>query len=246
MRTGHCLPLCLVLMSAPSLIGLPSLAVAQTAVPSPAAGQGIGDWSAQGASSENAAATWTLLSTPAAIEPPRQRDTTHSIPVQPVPRQGAGRTATVEARAAAGIETGWSLSTDEATASLSYVASGKVTPFGFACRRGDGFATFRTPPGSYQAGKKVHVQLRSRNGAIKLDASAGPDRSLQSEVPIRTSSLVFVLTPKIDPARSRKKPHAGEAKLTVGGWTAEVPQALSDVKLLRFQSLCEQPVASAE
>jgi len=228
MRTGVCLPLCLVLIGGPSLAVTPLHAQQST---DPAAPQ----------------TTWQLLSTPTSLGAPkrRQSDTTQSIPKQaPVVKAAllpAGQSATP-------LTLGWTVESDDTSASLTYVVSGRSAPFGFACKRGDGFVTFRTAPGSYAAGKKAHVQVHSRNGTIKLDARSGADRTLESEVPIRTSSLVFVLTPKIDATRSRKakKPQTGLPKLTVGGWSTEVPQGLSDVALLRFQSLCDQPVASAE
>lgn len=206
---------------------------------------------AQATASSDDFSTWALLSTPSALGPakpgiskpgrakPISSETTQSIPRQTV------------AEPAAQWEAGWNLTTDETSASLIYAmpeksSAAKPAPVGFSCHKGDGFVTFRSPPGSHAAGKRLLVQLRSRNGSIRIDAHAGPGNVIESESPVRTSSLVFVLTPKIEPHRKKKDAASQGAKLTVGGWSAAIPEGTSDVKLLRFQTLCDQPVASAE
>ena len=192
--------------------------------------------------------TWALLSTPSTLNKTKTAtaaktagfkgagpETTQSIPRQPAP-------------AAASWEQGWNLSSDETNASLVYAPEGKTAPVGFTCKKGDGFVTFRSPPSGFAAGKRMLVLLKSKNGSIRIDAHVSAGKTIESESPVRTSSLVFVLTPKIDPNRSkRKKDAVGQgAKLTVGGWSTALPESLSDVKLLRFQTLCDQPLASAE
>ena len=186
--------------------------------------------------------TWALLSTPSPLGAPKpghrktaSPDTTQSISKQPIVP-------------AASFEQGWNLSSDTTSASLVYAPDGKAAPIGFTCKKGDGFVTFRSPPSSFAAGKRMLVLLKSKNGTIRIDAHVAPAKTVESESPVRTSSLVFVLSPKIDPNRSkRKKDAAGQgAKFSVGGWSAAMPEGMSDVKLLRFQTLCDQPVASAE
>ena len=226
MKLGRCLSLSLF------LVALSEPLRAQTA--------------AENASSDNFR-TWALLSTPSALNTAKTAgfktsrfkgagpETTQSIPRQAAP-------------AAASWEQGWNLSSDETNASLVYAPEGKTAPVGFTCKKGDGFVTFRSPPSSFAAGKRMLVLLKSKNGSIRIDAHVSAGKTIESESPVRTSSLVFVLTPKIDPNRSKRKKEAvGQgAKLTVGGWSTALPESLSDVKLLRFQTLCDQPLASAE
>ena len=126
---------------------------------------------------------------------------------------------------------------DDRVANLTYASGGKLAPLGFRCTKGDGFVTLRTPAVNFAPGKRVNVLLKSNNGAIRIDGKVTIDgeRIIASESPVRTSSLVFVLTPK-----------KGEAKMTVGSWSTEIEEGASDIKLLRFQTLCDQPVQSAE
>ncbi|MBY0612955.1 MAG: hypothetical protein K2P80_12305 [Beijerinckiaceae bacterium] len=178
---------------------------------------------AQSVSSE-----WSLLSTPSAVNlkaSSRPAETTQSI----------ARKVVLPAPSA--IEPGWNLANDERFASLTYATGGKLAPLGFRCAKGDGFVTLRTPPVSFAPGKRVNVLLKSRNGTIRIDGkvTADGERVIASESPVRTSSLVFVLTPK-----------KGEAKLSVGSWSTEIDEGASDIMLLRFQTLCDQPLKSAE
>lgn len=176
---------------------------------------------AQSSSSE-----WSLLSTPSPLKlkaSARPAETTQSIAKRPP--------------APAAVEPGWNLSSDERVATLTYASGGKPAPLGFRCNKGDGFVTLRTPPVSFAPGKRMNVLLKSKNGTIRIDGKVTVDgeRVIASESPVRTSSLVFVLTPK-----------KGEAKLTVGGWSAEIDEGASDITLLRFQTLCDQPIVSAD
>ena len=186
---------------------------------------------------ELASAEWSVLSTPTRLggKPSHGgRETTQSIARRAIPTQ-PGPT----------LEPGWTLSSNEASASLVYATAGKASsdknsanetsPVGFICRKGDGFVTFRSPPVSQAAGKRVLVLLKSANGTIRIETKVGSDGVITGESPVRTSSLVFVLTPK-----------KGDARLTVGPWSAEIEEGTSDVLLLRFQSLCDQPIMSAD
>jgi hypothetical protein len=132
---------------------------------------------------------------------------------------------------------GWNVSSDVASASIVFARDGKALPVGFSCKKGDGFATFHSPPTTgFAANKRIMVTLKSQNGSIRIDSTINADqnRSIDSEVPVRTSSLVFVLTPK-----------KGDVTTHIGGIVEEITALKSDVKLLRFQSLCDQPLISA-
>jgi hypothetical protein len=132
---------------------------------------------------------------------------------------------------------GWNISSDITTASLVFAHDGRALPIGFTCKKGDGFANFHSPPTTgFSANKRVLVTLKSLNGSIRIDSTVNGDheRIIQSEVPIRTSSLVFVLTPK-----------KGDVTAHIGGIIEKINAFKSDVKLLRFQSLCDQPLISA-
>ncbi len=205
MRWGLCLSICL------SVAVLPGPVLAQSA-PAPASPE----W--------NILASASAIRTKAANRDKSAPETTQSISKRPEPPPST-------------LVEGWNLSASETSATLLYAISGKAAPLGFTCRKGDGFVTFRSPPVTYAAGQRLKVLLKSKNGAIRIDSQVSKDgpRILSSETPVRTSSLVFVLTPKKD-----------EAKLQVGSWSAEIPEGTSDIKLLRFQSLCDQPLASLE
>ncbi len=132
---------------------------------------------------------------------------------------------------------GWNVSSNVASASIVFARDGKALPVGFSCKKGDGFATFHSPPTTgFAANKRILVTLKSLNGSIRIDSTTSGDqeRIIQSEVPIRTSSLVFVLTPK-----------KGDVTAHIGGNVEKISALKSDVKLLRFQSLCDQPLISS-
>ncbi len=132
------------------------------------------------------------------------------------------------------LNDGWNVADNTNAARLIYAEEGKAMPVGFICKKGDGFAHFRTlQTTGFKAGKHVLVQLKSMNGTIRIDANVGNDNAhtIESEVPIRTSSLVFVLTPK-----------KGEPTLKIGAVDEAIPAEKSDVKLLHFQSLCDQAI----
>ncbi len=133
---------------------------------------------------------------------------------------------------------GWNLTASAVSADLVFSMDGVAQPVGFTCKKGEGFVNFKSPPtSSYAPGKRLMVHLKSINGAIRIDTvvSSEMPRSITSEIPVRASSLVFVLTPK-----------KGEPTVTVGGWSAKIPAESSEVKLLRFQSFCEQPLVSSD
>jgi hypothetical protein len=132
---------------------------------------------------------------------------------------------------------GWNVSSDPANANLIFARDGKALHVGFSCKKGDGFVTFRSPPTTgFAANKHILVTLKSLHGSIRIEskASEGPERIIESEVPVRTSSLVFVLSPK-----------KGDVTAHVGGVVETITALKSDVKILRFQSLCDQPLISA-
>jgi hypothetical protein len=132
---------------------------------------------------------------------------------------------------------GWNVSSDPANANLIFARDGKALPVGFSCKKGDGFVTFRSPPTtSFAANKRILVTLKSLHGSIRIESktSEGLERIIESEVPVRTSSLVFVLTPK-----------KGDVTAHIGGMLETITALKSDVKILRFQSLCDQPLISA-
>ncbi len=140
-------------------------------------------------------------------------------------------------RPSSDFNNGWNLSSDPTSASLVFAQDGKAALVGFTCKKGDGFVTFRSSPTtSFAANKHVLVMLKSMNGAIRIEARANESqpRFIESQVPIRTSSLVFVLTPK-----------KGEVTAKIGGLSEKVTTPANDTKLLRFQSLCDQPLIGA-
>ncbi len=135
------------------------------------------------------------------------------------------------------LKTGWNLSSDSVSASLIFAQDGRATLVGFTCKKGDGFVTFRSSPTtSFAANKHILVALKSLNGAIRIDAktSEAHQRLIESEVPVRTSSLVFVLTPK-----------KGDISAKIGSISERITASSTDTKLLRFQTLCDQPLISA-
>ncbi len=132
---------------------------------------------------------------------------------------------------------GWNLSSDPVSATLVFGQEGRAALVGFSCRKGDGFVTFRSQPtSSFSANKHVMVTLKSLNGAIRIEAKTNElqPRTIESQVPVRTSSLIFVLTPK-----------KGDVTAKIGGLIEKITSPTTDIKLLRFQSLCDQPLISA-
>ena len=213
---------------------LPSLVFAQTETQGLSTQQSLSTRQSLSTQSDTAPASaeWSLLTQPSQLTT-KKRSRDRSAPET---TQSIGRKTPVAIEQES-LLPGWNLSSDETSARLIYSVEGKPTPVGFTCKKGDGFVTFRSPSASQAAGKKVLVLLKSKNGAIRIESrvSAEGDKVLASEIPVRTSSLVFVLTPK-----------KGEAKLNVGGWSTEIPEGASDIKLLRFQTMCDQAVAANE
>ncbi len=178
---------------------------------------------------------WAIMTAPSDIALPSKVSKKLSAKSSPETTQSIG-VRPVDAAPAIPASQGWNVSSDADRASLFFARDGKFLPVGFTCQKGDGFVHFLSPPTTHAAGKRILVLLKSLNGTIRIETKVGlgQPRMIESEIPVRTSSLVFVLTPK-----------KGEATATIGGAIEKIPALASDVKLLRFQSLCDQPIITA-
>ena len=180
---------------------------------------------------------WGIMTAPSELAPFKKTDKKTAI--KPVAVLNAPETtqSITTTRVPPELNAGWNLSSDPVSASLIFAHEGKSTLVGFTCKKGDGFVTFRSSPtASFAANKHVLVTLKSLNGAIRIEAKTNEiePRLIESEVPIRTSSLVFVLSPK-----------KGDITVKIGGFSEKVMSSSTDTKLLRFQSLCDQPLIGA-